>query len=61
LLGFAARAEAAAFLPKPYRAREVLRLISALLEDPQYRVFCPIGKGVDPGEQGDSGSADDFD
>lgn len=34
---FAARTDAAAFLPKPYRVREVLRLISALLEDPQQR------------------------
>jgi DNA-binding NtrC family response regulator len=34
---FAARAEVAAFLAKPYRVREALRLISALLEDPQHR------------------------
>jgi len=31
----AARADVAAFLPKPYRVREALLLISALLEDPQ--------------------------
>jgi hypothetical protein len=31
---FATRADVAAFLQKPYRVREVLRLISALLEGP---------------------------